>query len=712
MEQFLRCDANELEGVRRWIEHADASSPTPRVVSALSMSSSLYINDLEASTAATAGAAYSEIGREQISYPSTDGDSSAVDSKSILPKVPKSLFCIWVLNYVRDETRELLAEQAQSANSGGQLTRHVSAGTPPSDASRGVGIQLPSSPSFHDCKPEPAIITSPSKDKSSEKTFLSPAAAWPSLGSSMGASSDKPKRRIRTTLLSAGTTTATAAVAAGKIRPAPTTTAPQARSPASSTSFSNQLEKVPGMMNKIMSSRSRGGANADTNPKHDVTPIEVNPRSSSSPVCSASKSSFGEGLVPTSAAKTFSEANHDSEDDEETHHELAAAAAATVTKVSLASHAQNLICVEENTDTGQERVFTPINSSADKFPTPGSPSTGIESSSRTPESGDHDTGDKSLSSRRRGREYRSPTLALSPFDDIPTSTRGVTNSSNSGWRTPPPWQESGARRDAKATRRSLDKLIGFPQSLKALAGIYACIVRSQRAPSFLTELHLLSRLLGINPEIGRLRALEWLEHHRSQEQQQEQGQPFSQQGTPVSFSHESQDSEDTVLFMGSPPSGIVSGLPGETSTNGGTTVIANATKTGPIMMNTNRRFFYTGADCVFFATAVLDAMRFQLLNFGSSILQRLTEHPAVHTFLPKMANQIQRELERRDEDGSTMEGSLSDGSIMAGTVHTRQQVLSFALPFHSDTDSRKHFQGRQLGAVYKNRETMKDSFLG
>ena len=123
-----------------------------------------------------------------------------------------------------------------------------------------------------------------------------------------------------------------------------------------------------------------------------------------------------------------------------------------------------------------------------------------------------------------------------------------------GWRTPPPWQESGARRDARLIRRSLDKLILDPTCLKSLADIYACIIQSQRAPSFLTELHLLARLLAINPGVT------------------------------------SKPLHSTI--------------------------------------------FRSGADCLFFATSVLDSMRFQLLSLGNKLLQRLTEHPAIQTFLP------------------------------------------------------------------------------
>ena len=112
-----------LETVVHWIEHGDASSMTPPAVSMLSMSNPVYVEDLEA---LTASAAYSERGRRPISYLSDDGDSTTLDSKSVsssacsaadadskLPKVPVSLFCLWVLNYVRDVTRDLLAEQEE-----------------------------------------------------------------------------------------------------------------------------------------------------------------------------------------------------------------------------------------------------------------------------------------------------------------------------------------------------------------------------------------------------------------------------------------------------------------------------------------------------------------------------------------------------------------------------------------------------------------------
>ena len=138
-----------------------------------------------------------------------------------------------------------------------------------------------------------------------------------------------------------------------------------------------------------------------------------------------------------------------------------------------------------------------------------------------------------------------------------------------------------------------------------------------------------------------------------------------------------------------------------------TNTIVSSMTTPTSVTSASRRLFYTGADCVFFATAVLDPC--SVIKLWKQYV-RLTEHPAVHTFLPKMANQIHRELERRDEDGYRMEGNCVGESSMAGRGQLRQQVLSFA-PFHSDTDSRKHFQGRQQ-AVYKNRETMKDSFLG
>ena len=225
MEQFLRCDAAALETVVRWIEHGNAASATPRAVSLLSVSSPVYADDLEASTA---GAAYSGRGRESVMYSPDEGDAAALDSKSVssltqsatdldprLPKVPISLFCLWVLNYVRNETRALLAEQAQSAKNGGQPTHHVFAGLSSSDAHGAADLQLPSSPSFHERKRAPSIVTSPSKVKAPSNILSSPAAvgseslqAWPPLSSDMGASTDKPKRRIRTTLLRGATTTA------------------------------------------------------------------------------------------------------------------------------------------------------------------------------------------------------------------------------------------------------------------------------------------------------------------------------------------------------------------------------------------------------------------------------------------------------------------------------------------------------------------------
>ena len=99
--------------------------------------------------------------------------------------------------------------------------------------------------------------------------------------------------------------------------------------------------------------------------------------------------------------------------------------------------------------------------------------------------------------------------SLSPYDDTPAinCSRGVPSSST--WMADTSTLARIGCKARLAARHSLDKLIGFPKCLKSLAvymrALCGCSVRL-----LLTELHLLSRLLGINPENGRLRALEWL----------------------------------------------------------------------------------------------------------------------------------------------------------------------------------------------------------
>ncbi len=250
-----------------------------------------------------------------------------------------------------------------------------------------------------------------------------------------------------------------------------------------------------------------------------------------------------------------------------------------------------------------------------------------------------------------------------------------------------------ARRDAEESRKHWERLISDRASLCKLALLYGCIVRVRHAPSFLTELHLLSRMLSVHPEVG---------------------------GGPTA----------------TPPA-----------------------------------LFSTGADCVLFAAHVLDDMRFSLLHLGSlKLLRRLTEHPAVHVFVPKLARLAQRELEHQEDlllgghgrgshsiemddlqpqppvvsqrldvfeslrrgsggsvvsvsagaspPGSTAWSSLSSSSSASASASYTSALgaagvgLSFALPFRPDTDSRSHFRGKELSAVYKNRQEATDAFLG
>ena len=608
MEQFLQSDRSDFENVLHWIKSGTAAQ-TPRIVSVLSLSNSDYVEDLKiwslTDSQSSSVRNYKELGtsssdedqdfatgltnlpgemgiciagtdaKESVSVSSPDKTGRI--SNMPLPSVPVPMFCLWVLNYIRDKTRDLLVEKLQSAKSD------------ISDSIDSNNLELQNSPSSH-MRQHSIMDTSLTSsfaqpyDMSSPGTHLAAhSRVWSPLGgngaSHQSASTGKPKRRIRTTLLNVKT---------GEV-----------------------------------TNLSRGSSSTFTDlnsfPRQSAKPNTVATQNQKRRNKRAKSSSLDKerSALQVSSNSVQQEVGLMDEDDGHIQSQLA----------SKRNMATKFVSKYDAMENDEERVasedFIPVDSLKEKVGEIGelqraqSFDVGMSQSRATREPTQNsgvNAGDLS--------GCRSPFQSLSPSEELPSGQSGHSLGMTPGWRTPPPWQESGARRDARAMRRSLDKLICDPACLKSLADIYACIIQSQRAPSFITELHLLARLLAIHPGV----------------------------------------------------------------------------KSKPL----HSTIFRSGADCLFFATSVLDCMRFQLLNLGNKLLQRLTEHPAIQTFLPSMANQIHRELENREDN------------IPSNRPATKRnkQGLSFALPFDFDTDSRQHFQGKQLGDVYKNREMMKDSFLG